>query len=237
MQAAPPRAGSSRPARGSPRGVSFDTARTGPALAGRADAAAGPGRDYAGLDDDQLIGVLVAWQKTEAWAAAGRLSAVAELICRRPAETGVTRGSAGNRARPRPGDHASPPPANGSPRPAGSPSVASSPGASTSDSGGTSPGAASASAASSPGASGPSSPGGSSSGAASAAAASPAAASPGPARPVPGRPGPARVRAGWGLRAGSAGRACGRSRPPPGGSPLMSWRWRWRARGGRRSGC
>jgi hypothetical protein len=48
-----------------------------------------PGRPraYTGLDDDELIGVLGAWQKTEAWAAAGRLSAVAELIRRRPGET------------------------------------------------------------------------------------------------------------------------------------------------------
>src|SRR5271165_3055304 len=55
-------------------------------LAGLVDAAAGQARDFAGLDDDELIGVLVAWRKTEAWAAAGRLSAVAELIRRRPVE-------------------------------------------------------------------------------------------------------------------------------------------------------
>jgi hypothetical protein len=38
------------------------------------------------VDDDQLIGMLVKWQQTEAWAAAGRLSAVAELIRRRPGD-------------------------------------------------------------------------------------------------------------------------------------------------------
>ncbi len=58
-------------------------------LAGLADAAAsggvGVGRSYARLSDDELIGVLGGWRKTEAWAAAGRLSAVAELIARRPA--------------------------------------------------------------------------------------------------------------------------------------------------------
>jgi Domain of unknown function (DUF222) len=68
----------------------LDTALPGPALAGFADAAASGGagvrRTYAGLSDDQLIGVLGGWRKTEAWAAAGRLSAVAELIRRRPAE-------------------------------------------------------------------------------------------------------------------------------------------------------
>ena len=65
------------------------------ALAGLADAAAsggtGVGRSYARLSDDELIGVLGGWRKTEAWAAAGRLSAVAELIARRPA--GPSRGS------------------------------------------------------------------------------------------------------------------------------------------------
>jgi hypothetical protein len=56
----------------------------------------GPGRGYAGIDDDELIGVLVAWQKTEAWAAAGRLSAVAELIRRRPVpRSGAPRGPGG----------------------------------------------------------------------------------------------------------------------------------------------
>jgi hypothetical protein len=38
------------------------------------------------VDDDQLIGMLVKWQQTEAWAASGKLSAVAELIRRRPGD-------------------------------------------------------------------------------------------------------------------------------------------------------
>ena len=68
------------------------------ALAGLADAAAsggtGVGRAYARLSDDELIGVLGGWRKTEAWAAAGRLSAVAELIARRPAEPSGDPGTA-----------------------------------------------------------------------------------------------------------------------------------------------
>ena len=54
-------------------------------MAGAADTAAGPDRGYAGVGDDELIGVLTAWQRTESWAAAGRLSAAAELARRRPA--------------------------------------------------------------------------------------------------------------------------------------------------------
>jgi hypothetical protein len=74
------------PGAGFASGAELDTARPGPALAGFADDAAGGGRRYRGLDDDQLIGALLGWQKTEAWAAAGKLSAVAELIRRRPGD-------------------------------------------------------------------------------------------------------------------------------------------------------
>ena len=76
-------------------GAELDTALPGPALAGFADAAAGSDRAYTDLDDDQLIGTLTAWQKTEAWAASGKLSAVAELIRRRPLEAGTSDGPAG----------------------------------------------------------------------------------------------------------------------------------------------
>jgi Domain of unknown function (DUF222) len=65
-------------------GDALDAALPGLALAGFADEVTGTEQGFAGVDDDALIGVLVAWQKTEAWAAAGRLSAVAELIRRRP---------------------------------------------------------------------------------------------------------------------------------------------------------
>ncbi|MGA2828568.1 MAG: hypothetical protein ABSF03_20890, partial [Streptosporangiaceae bacterium] len=67
----------SAPGGGFAAGDVLDAARPGPVLAGLADAAAGPGRGCAGLDDDQLVGVLGAWQKIEAWAAAGRLFAAA----------------------------------------------------------------------------------------------------------------------------------------------------------------
>lgn len=88
-------AGSSAPSRsgegrrsGFASGGVWDTALPGPALAGSADATAGASRGYAGTSDDELIGVLGAWQRIESWAAAGRLSAVAELIRRRPATRG-----------------------------------------------------------------------------------------------------------------------------------------------------
>ena len=94
-----PKPGPSGPGAGFASGDVLDVARPGPGLAGAADAAAGPDRGYAGISDDELIGVLSAWQRTESWAAAGRLSAAAELIRRRPA-TG--RGRAGHAGAPLP---------------------------------------------------------------------------------------------------------------------------------------
>ncbi len=78
------------PARGTPgagfaSGDVLDKALPGPSLAASANAAAGTGWAYDQISDDELIGVLGAWQRTESWAAAG-LSAVAELIRRRPAD-------------------------------------------------------------------------------------------------------------------------------------------------------
>jgi hypothetical protein len=64
-------------------------------LAAAADVAAGPTRAYTGVSDDELVGVLTAWQRTESWAAAGRLSAAAELIRRRPATGRARAGRAG----------------------------------------------------------------------------------------------------------------------------------------------
>ncbi len=84
----PPRVETSlRPPGGSGFGSGdvLDTALPDPVLAGHVDAAAGQTRDYTGLDDDGLIGALRAWQRMEAWAASGKLSAAAELIRRRPA--------------------------------------------------------------------------------------------------------------------------------------------------------
>ena len=74
------------PAAGFASGGVLDRGLPGPAIAGSLDAAAGTDRGYAGVDDDQLIGMLVKWQQTEAWAASGKLSAVAELIRRRPGD-------------------------------------------------------------------------------------------------------------------------------------------------------
>ena len=102
---------SRRPGRGGDSGFAsgdaLDTALPGPALAGFADAVTGTGQGYAGINDDELIGVLIAWQKTESWAAAGKLSAVAELIRRRPV-TGFADPSDPDAASGAPGDAGGP---------------------------------------------------------------------------------------------------------------------------------
>ena len=67
-----------RPAFGS--GMALDVMPGGPELALFADAAAGAGDCYAGASDDELAGVLRAWDRVEAHAAARKLAAVAELI-------------------------------------------------------------------------------------------------------------------------------------------------------------
>ena len=51
-----------------------------------ADAVAGPDDRYPGATDDEIVGVICAWARAEAHAAARKLAAVAELIRRRPAE-------------------------------------------------------------------------------------------------------------------------------------------------------
>jgi hypothetical protein len=65
-------------------GRTADRVPPGPALAGLAQDAweAGLGR----LNDDQLIGVMLAWRRLSSWAAAGELAAVAELDRRRHAQ-------------------------------------------------------------------------------------------------------------------------------------------------------
>jgi hypothetical protein len=55
-----------------------------PDLAMLADQAAGPDDTYEGASDDELIGVLCAWDRLEAHMAARKLAAAAELIRRRP---------------------------------------------------------------------------------------------------------------------------------------------------------
>ncbi len=55
-----------------------------PDLVMLADAAAGPDDTYAGASDDELIGVLCAWDRSESHAHARKLAAITELRRRRP---------------------------------------------------------------------------------------------------------------------------------------------------------
>ena len=65
-------------------GLALDVMPGCPGLAMLADAAAGPDDTYDAASDDELIGVLCAWDRLEAHMAARKLAAVAELIRRRP---------------------------------------------------------------------------------------------------------------------------------------------------------
>jgi len=89
-----------RPGAGFASGDVLDKALPGPFLAASANATAGTGWAYDQISDDELIGVLGAWQRTESWAAAGRLSAVAELIRRRPADACRDRATHGGNSVP-----------------------------------------------------------------------------------------------------------------------------------------
>ena len=64
-----------------------------PDPAALADRAAGDGDRYDGVGDDELIGVLSAWDRLKAHMAARKLAAAAELIRRRP-EPGCPPGGA-----------------------------------------------------------------------------------------------------------------------------------------------
>ncbi len=66
-------------------GMLMDTMPGRPELAGFADEAAGPDDRFDGASDDEVLGVLCAWDRVEAHAAARKHAAVAELIRRRPA--------------------------------------------------------------------------------------------------------------------------------------------------------
>jgi hypothetical protein len=66
-------------------GLALDVMPACPGLALAADAAAGEDDSYAGVPDDELLGVLAAWHRLEAHMAARKLAAVAELIRRSPA--------------------------------------------------------------------------------------------------------------------------------------------------------
>ncbi len=65
-------------------GLALDVMPGCPDLAMLADQAAGGHDRYEGASDDELIGVLCAWDRLEAHMAARKLAAVAELIRRRP---------------------------------------------------------------------------------------------------------------------------------------------------------
>src|ERR1700685_4199494 len=66
-------------------GWPLDTGPGGSALMGFAEDAAGGGYSYAGATDDELTGVICAWDRVEAAASARKHAAVAELIRRHPA--------------------------------------------------------------------------------------------------------------------------------------------------------
>ena len=65
--------------------MALDVMPVCPGLALSADAAAGDDDSYTGVSDDELLGVLAAWDRLEAHMAARKLAAAAELIRRSPA--------------------------------------------------------------------------------------------------------------------------------------------------------
>jgi hypothetical protein len=79
-------------------GLALDTAPGCAVLAEFADAVAGEDDRYPGATDDEIIGVICAWSRTEAHAAARKLAAVAELIRRRPAKDSAPNDPAENTA-------------------------------------------------------------------------------------------------------------------------------------------
>jgi hypothetical protein len=88
----PGQLGSARPLPGESRsragafgaGMALDVTPGCPELAWLADAAAGDDDRYAGASDDELAGVIAAWDRIEAHACARKHAAVAEFIRRRP---------------------------------------------------------------------------------------------------------------------------------------------------------
>jgi Domain of unknown function (DUF222) len=73
------------PAAGFATAKPLDTAPGGVVLASFLDDAAGEDDRYAGATDDELVGVICAWDRDEAYASARKHAAVAELIRRRAA--------------------------------------------------------------------------------------------------------------------------------------------------------
>ena len=72
------------PAAGFAAKAPLDRALPGAALASFCEEATGDDGRCRGASDDELIGVLRAWQRIESWASARRLAVTAELIRRRP---------------------------------------------------------------------------------------------------------------------------------------------------------
>jgi hypothetical protein len=75
---------SGSPAASFAQGAPFDTWPPDPALRERADEASGPDRAFAGVNDDELMGLIGARQRLESRAAWELLMAVAEFTRRRP---------------------------------------------------------------------------------------------------------------------------------------------------------
>ena len=84
----------SGPAAGFASQAPLDLALPGVALASFCEEATGDNGRCPGASDDELIGVLRAWQRIESWASARRLVVTAELIRRRPASGGALEGPA-----------------------------------------------------------------------------------------------------------------------------------------------
>jgi hypothetical protein len=82
------------PAAGFGSGQPLDAAPGCAALGLFLEDAAGADDRYAGASDDELAGVICAWDRVEAYAGAGKHAAVAELIRRRPAPGAVAAGPA-----------------------------------------------------------------------------------------------------------------------------------------------
>ena len=97
-------------------GLPLDVMPACPDLAMLAHRAAGPGDSYKGVSDDELAGVLCAWDRIESHAAARKLAAVAELSRRRPvagapASNSATWPGSGTPPAPAPSAADPPPPA------------------------------------------------------------------------------------------------------------------------------
>ena len=82
------------PAAGFATGKPLDTALGCAALGSFTEDAAGDDDRYAGASDDELAGVICAWERVESYASARKHAAVAELIRRRPAPGSALAGPA-----------------------------------------------------------------------------------------------------------------------------------------------